>query len=67
MTISTKHQITRELARLRMWRDVASEEETNRETEVSHNRINALLDKLDSETLSKALSQSCPTPLTPKS
>ena len=49
MTISMQDQITRELARLRIWRHVAGEGEQGQATKDAHERINLLLDKLDSE------------------
>lgn len=53
MTITTQDQITRELARLRIWRDVAGADDSARdldsETDAAHERINLLLDKLDNE------------------
>jgi hypothetical protein len=53
MTVTTKQQIVRELARLRIWRDVAAADESARdldvETDAAHQRINNLLDQLDSE------------------
>jgi hypothetical protein len=51
MAISTQDQITRELARLRIWCDVVKDDESarERETEAAHKRIDVLLDKLDVE------------------
>lgn len=49
MATNVKDQITKELARLRMWRDVANENEAILETEIVHNRINSLLDQLENE------------------
>lgn len=49
MTVSTKEQITRELARLRMRREDESPEAKAMDTEQVHTRINMLLDQLDRE------------------
>lgn len=51
MAISTQDQITRELARLRIWCGVVKDDELarERETEAAHRRIDALLDKLDAQ------------------
>ncbi len=49
MTITTKDRITRELARLRMEQLDCDPDELDRRTAVAHDRINGLLDLLDSE------------------
>ena len=53
--ISIKAQITSELERLRVWRDVTREDEYGHGTEKAHKRIDALLDALDAETARKVL------------
>lgn len=53
MAISTKEQITRELARLRMEKLDGDPAELPRRTEAAHHRINELLDLLDAETLGR--------------
>ena len=64
--ITIEQRITRELARLRMWREVAqSEDEVAMETAIAHHRIDDLLDELEQKQ-SKDRSQSCPVPLTPQ-
>jgi hypothetical protein len=57
---SLKIQISRELDRLRMWRDVASDIEIERETELAHERINRLLDSLDAANLAKRQAEKVP-------
>ena len=49
MPMSVEKRITRELARLRMWRDVANDEECALETQIAHDRINSLLDEWEAK------------------
>jgi hypothetical protein len=49
MTVTTKEQIVRELARLRMRQPDESPEAKALDSERTHRRINALLDQLDTE------------------
>lgn len=49
MAITTKEQITRELARLRMRQPDESPEAKARDIEETHSRINVLLDLLDTK------------------
>lgn len=55
MAISTRQQIIRELARLRMWRAVVSDESPEA-TRSAHERINVLLDLMDDEKAERVLS-----------
>jgi hypothetical protein len=54
MAISTKEQIIRELARLRMWRYVTGDESPDA-TRSAHERINALLNLMDAEKTERVL------------
>lgn len=49
MPLTTKEQITRELARLRMRQPDESPEVKARDIEETHSRINVLLDLLDAK------------------
>lgn len=53
MTITTKEQIMRERARLRMEQLDGDPDQLSHKTEMAHDRINALLDLLDAETLER--------------
>lgn len=53
MAITTKQQITRELARLRMEQMDGDPDQLLRRTEAAHHRINELLDLLDAEALGR--------------
>lgn len=49
VSVSTEQKITRELARLRMWREDGDPAELLHVTEMAHDKINEFLDVLDQE------------------
>jgi hypothetical protein len=49
MAGNVEKEITKELSRLRMWRDVANPDEAELETELAHDRINELLNEWEAK------------------